>query len=243
MIAEKVYHGQYCILPGGTRKKYYYDDGPICQISITSFDRDKAALGTVEVRFRNNECYCWMTKYTEEVYLGQFGIAVSHDGSAVFLQTWDRGLHCLDAKTGERIWWKRYGATNLFVMEDTLVCQRPYKLLQLLDIKTGDLIKERHVSSWGFTSLNHKYIICQTRSNKWEILEAATLEPVQILSSLELTDNHEDFCVNRIVWLEPGQLQVSGFKEMFTPSNVPGKWKVLPNLEFTAVIQCADLTK
>ncbi len=34
MIAEKVYHGQYCILPGGTRKKYYYDDGPISGMKL-----------------------------------------------------------------------------------------------------------------------------------------------------------------------------------------------------------------
>ena len=36
--------------------------------------------------------------------MGQFGIAVTADGKMVFAQTWENGLFCFDAKTGEQIW-------------------------------------------------------------------------------------------------------------------------------------------
>ena len=239
-MQSKFYHAHNCVTrgTGKDRFSYFYDQGLIIRVDTDGwYRRDTGELGSATVLYRDDSRFSWKSKYVDCVFQEQVGIAVSPDGSCLFLPTWELGFHCVDAKSGERIWSKRYGVTNLFLLENTLVCQRPYQALQLLDLHTGELLKERRVSSWGFTSLNHRYLICHVketqRDNHWDIIRASTLETVQSISQRTLTDGHERYCVRDIVWVPEGELLVSGFKDN------GGR----PNVEFAARIPCLDLSE
>ena len=247
-MQETFFHEQCCVCEdsGTERFSYQYNKGPIMRVAATAYDPDTGELGTVRILFRDGTETSWKSKYSDPVYQEQTGIPVSADGSLIFLPTWERGFHCLNARTGERVWDKRYGVTTVFVGQDTLICHRPYRALQMLDLRTGVLLHERPSQAWGFTSLNHQYIICHVKKgkhhNQWDIIRAATLEAVQSFSQKELTGNHEDYVVRRIMWKQPDVLCVSGFKNVFVADPKHGEAEARPYLEFCAEIHCVDLS-
>lgn len=243
MGQRRFFHAAYCAYQDG-RGIYLYTNIPIIRLSVQSFYGDRRnEPGIVEILCRDKSRYSWKSKYADQVFTDQVGIAVRNDGGAVILQTWDRGTHCLDAKTGEQIWWKRYGATNIFMMENSLLCKRPYKSLQLLDVHTGQLLQERRGASWGFMPLNQGYIICKTKGNgqedQWEIIRAATLETVQTMSYRELTNDESGrWVVSNVVLTGPGELRVSGF----TGRNVYSVATGSQPERFSVVVPCTDLS-
>ncbi len=240
MIKDRVFHSKYCILAGENSRSYLYDDGAISSIAFEPFHYDSNTLGDIDVFYRSGEHHRWNTKHVGS-YTDQFGIAVSNDGERIFLQTWENGLFCFDARTGAQIWRtkSKRGVTNTFVLDDTILCQQHDWALQLLNIKTGEVVTEKRVTSWGFTAIDHRYIVCQVKARKWELIEAASLKTILSYSSKEFTDGHEDYCVNRIERGENGTLRVFGFKNVYDESENPPK--ILPNLEFSATINCCEL--
>ena len=231
MIKETFFHEEYSVTFGDDRNTYLYDTGAVEKIELSyPIPRNDSPV-SVTVNYRSGERYCWKTKYLESVYIRQFGLAVTADGNCVFVQTWENGLYCLDARTGDKRWRtkSRRGVTNAFVGKDYILCQQHNRALQLLDIQTGEVRSERRVTSRGFTSLNHQYIACEARVARWEIIEAATLKTVQSFSAREFTQGHEYYCVNLIQYRGNGMLRVSGFQN---------RHDGLPNDEFTALVSC-----
>lgn len=233
MIKETFFHEEYSVTFGDDWNSCLYDRGAIEKIALNFpeiIDKSPYSV-TVTVTYRSGEQHCWETKYLEVSYIRQFGLAVTADGNCVFIQTWENGLYCLDARTGAKRWRtkSRRGVTNAFVGKDYILCQQHNRALQLLDIQNGEVLSERRVTSWGFTSLNHRYIACEARVARWEIIEAATLKTVQSYSAREFTQGHEYYCVNLIQYRGNGMLRVSGFLN---------RQDGLPNDEFTALVSC-----
>lgn len=222
-----VYHRTYCLFNHG--KTIAFDSGGIRLILLElSLDPDHAV---VTVFFENGDTAEWDTKWITP-YIFAFGTAVSSDGKYVFAQTWENGLLCLDAHTGERVWKtkSRRGITNVFVNEQTVLCHQRERALQLLDIPTGEVIAEkRPATAWGFTAIDHKHIVCQVTAKRWEIIEAETLETKAAFSHRDFTGGHLDYCVDGIV-LDGNILTVHGFKEVWDDLASPAI--NLPNLEF-----------
>lgn len=239
MNTVKTFHSKYCILHDENSRAFLYDRGPVSKITFEPFCSDTNTLVIVNVFLRSGEHHAWNTKYVD-AYTSQFGIAVSNDGKYVFLQTWENGLFCFDARTGNKIWRtkSKRGITDTFVLDDAILCQQHDRALQLLDVNTGAVITERRVSSWGFTAIDHKHIICRTRAKQWDLIEAASLKTIRSFSDKEFTDGHEDYCVNRIELGDNGTIWVFGFKSAWDGSGKPDE---SPNAEFTAVISCDEL--
>lgn len=209
-----------------------FDAGCVRLIAI-----DPADLPVVSVLFADGSRAQWSSKWIVAAYLNQFGVAVSSDGKYVFAQTWERGLFCLDARSGELIWRSKSkrGITSLFVNDSTILCHRREQALQLLDIHTGEVLQEkRPATAWGFTAIDHRHIVCQVTARRWEILQAETLETKAAFSHREFTNGHEYFCVNDI-HLEGNLLTVRGFMNVWDDSVKPPKF--LPNLEFAHCIE------
>lgn len=209
---------------------YRYSAGEIenTQMLLEKDNPEKMVI----VRYRSGETYTWNSKYFSS-YIDQFGIAVSADGTKLFAQTWDNGLFCFDAKTGERIWRtkSRRGITNIFVNDDTITVQLHDYAMQLVDIHTGEVLKEKRPSTaWGFTSLNHQYLICHSTARRWEIIEAETLAVKESFSHKEFTNDHTEFCVRDICLCENGTICVKGFQTVWDESQKPPK--MLPSIEF-----------
>ena len=235
------YHKNYCIyLSYNSPWLYQYSHGSI--ESVHMILDNKSSERAIVVKQRSGETYTWNSKYFNS-YIDQFGIAVSFDGTRIFAQTWENGLFCFNAVTGERIWRtkRRRGITDIFVNDDTITVQLHDYAMQLLDINTGEVIKEKRPSTaWGFTALDNKYIICHTTARKWELIEANTLEVVETFTQKEFTNNHVHFCINHISLNEDGTICVKGFQNVWDNSTSPPTR--LPNIEFESHIKSKVLS-
>lgn len=152
----------------------------------------------IRITYKNGESFQWSCQWISS-YNGQFGISVSRDGRFVFVQTWDKGLFCLDARTGEKIWQtkRRYGITHVFVNDTTLLVCQHGRALQLLSIESGEVLQEkRPAKSWGFYFLDSEHIICHTRARVWEIIRASDLETVETVSDQRFPQ--EPWCVRKV---------------------------------------------
>ena len=151
-------------------------------------------------------------------YQAQFGISVSADGQALFVQTWNQGLYCLDAATGHTLWRNksRRGITSLLVSSDTLVAHQHEHALLLLDVHTGEVLREkRPARAWSFYPLSPDLLICQTTARQWEIIRACDLETLEVIPHRLFPDASGDdpWCI-RDVWLEKGQLWGNAFRSV-----------------------------
>lgn len=219
---------------------YHYSHGSI--ESVQMILNNKSSDNAIIVKYRSGDTYTWNCKFFDS-YIDQFGIAVSFDGTKIFAQTWENGLFCFNAVTGECIWRtkSRRGITNIYVNDDTITVQLHDYAMQLLDINTGEVIKEKRPSTaWGFTALDSQYIICQSTARKWELIEANTLEVVETFTHKEFTNNHIDFCINHIKLSEDGTICVRGFQNVWDNSTSPPTR--LPNVEFESHIKSKALS-
>jgi hypothetical protein len=179
--------------------------------------------------------YTWQSKWITGYQLSK-GISVTPDGRYLYAQSWDNGLHCLDARTGSVIWKtkSKRGITNIFVCEQFLLCHQHDRALQWLDILTGEVVKEKRSTAWGFTALDSKSIVCQVSSNRWEVIDAQTMEIKESYSHKIFTGGHMDYCINKIQRTQNGKIQVFGFKSIWDHSVKPPIR--LPNLEFEHIL-------
>ncbi len=229
---RRVFHGQYSLCHYRKTNALFvtaFDGGAIRLIA--SECPAGAADASVTVLFDDGQIAKWETKWIS-VYNYQFGVAASFDGAYIFIQTWGNGLFCIDSHTGETVWRtkSKRGITNVFVNESTLVIHQRERALQLIDIHTGEIIKEkRPATAWGFTAIDHKHIVCQVTARRWEIIDTDTLEPQMAFSHREFTGGHDHHCINSIR-LEGQELVVHGFQNMW--DNTAKPVKLLPNHEF-----------
>lgn len=205
---------------GPCNVEYTYSGGRIASVSI-----QMNPVRTIRVTWRDGKTAEWTDSTLDigGVYQQQFGLTVSQDGRFLFVQTWEKGLHCLDTATGRCIWRSksRRGVTSLMISARTLaVLQREHALL-LIDIETGEVLKEkRPARAFDFYPLSPTYFICQTSARQWEIIRAADLETVQVIPHKLFPDTTGDmpWCI-RDVWLEDGQLWCNAFHSVSSCSN------------------------
>ena len=165
----------------------------------------------VEVLFRDGNRYSWTNSVISIAYNGQFGTGVSGDGRFLFVQTWDKGLFCYDSRTGRQIWRtkRRLGITNIFINENTLLVHQHDKALQLLDMETGEVLKEKKPArAWGFYPIDSRHLICQTCARHWEIIRARDLETVKIIPKKHFPGDR--WCV-RNVYCQDGKVKYEAF--------------------------------
>ncbi len=221
------YHGAYCLY--NHHRTVAYDGGGIRLIRFGDGDRDHQNM---TVCFEDGTEARWTTDRIDFAFLSQFGMATAAGGKYVLSQTWERGLFCLDARTGEQIWRtkSKRGITSVFVNENTVLVHQRERALQLIDLHTGKVLQEkRPATSWSFKAIDHKHIVCCVTARRVEIIDTKTMETKQTFSAKEYTGGHEDYCVNK-VWRIGQELYVRGFKNVWDDSVSPPKH--LPNLEF-----------
>lgn len=232
-----VFHGKYCLYKYHKATAYFtiaFDAGAIRLIILdSSYDPENygAQITYVTVLFEDGSISAWKTKWLSS-YNYQFGVASSFDGKYIFIQTWENGLFCLDAHTGEKIWRtkSKRGITDIFVNGSTLLVHQRERALQLIDIRTGEILKEkRPATAWGFTAIDHRHIVCQVTARQWEIIDAESLETKIVFTHRDFTGGHENYCINHIK-IDGQELVVRGFQNVWDNTVKPAK--MLPNLEF-----------
>lgn len=201
----------------------------------------KNGPATVIIEYRDGRVFEWLEKNgLSNAYNGQFGLSVSLDGRFAFVQFWEKGLFCYNAQTGDLVWRtkRRLGVTNIYVDEKTILCHQHDRALQLLDIETGEVVKEKTPArAWGFTYLQEGYIICHTSARKWEIIRTEDLETVEEIPD-KLFGNGE-WCINSIRLTQDGKLVWRGFQDVWDDSVQPHK--MLPNRETQGEVEIQKL--
>ena len=201
----------------------------------------KDGPATVIIEYRDGRVFEWLEKNgLSNAYNGQFGLSVSLDGRFAFVQFWEKGLFCYNAQTGDLVWRtkRRLGITNIYVDEKTVLCHQHDRALQLLDIETGEVVKEKTPArAWGFTYLQEGYIICHTSARKWEIIRTKDLETVEEIPD-KLFGNGE-WCINSIRLTQDGKLVWRGFQDVWDDSVQPHK--MLPNRETQGEVEIQKL--
>ena len=226
---KKVYHRQYCLYKYREQQDYRnvfycaFDNGSIRLVSVDYCD--------VTVWFQDGTVAQWNAKWLTS-YIKQFGVTVTLDGKYIFVQTWENGLFCLDSRTGEKLWRtkSKRGITSLFLNEKTLLIHQRNHALQLVDIHSGEVIREkRPATAWGFTAIDHNHIICQVTARRWEVIHGETMDVVQTFSHREFTNGHENYA-SRPICVEDNHLIIRGFRNVWDDSVSPPK--MLPNLTY-----------
>ena len=231
---ETIYHKHYTVSWDYGDWCCNYSGNPIRNIQL---QWSNTGVNEVTVNYRTGESYTWKCKYISS-YIGQFGVSVSSDGEKLFVQTWETGLFCFHARTGERIWRtkSRRGVTDIFVGDTTLTVQRHDYGMELISIETGEVLRElRPYGAWGFTAVNNRYLISGVR--KWDLIEAETLEIKERFSNKDFTGGHADYTVNHISIDKAGRICVRGFQNVWDESVKPPK--MLHNLEFEHFVDSA----
>ena len=94
--------------------------------------------GVCTVHFSDGTQSTFQTVYS--VFNTQYGIAVSEKFHCILIGTWERGLYCYDAYTGERRWRSPMGSNRSMYVpphSDYVITTRAGKGLFRLDIATG----------------------------------------------------------------------------------------------------------
>ena len=207
-----------------------YPGGVIARVFVIYKDRssnDDAGCRVI-VEYRSGDCFEWDCRRLGG-YNRQFGVSVSDDGTLVLVQSWEQGLQAFDAKSGARVWRSagKTGVTTVYVNADTVLTCQHEKALQLLDIRTGEMLKERKpVNDFGFYILKDGYVLCHTRARTWEIIRTVDLETVETIPAKLFPD----CCIRRITLTAPGTLHVHGFRNVWDDTCTPPK--MLPNDEY-----------
>ncbi len=150
-------------------------------IKKTSVKHNMYEPSQIVIEYRDGTVYQWHCDTVVTSYNHQFGISVSYDGRYVFAQSWEKGLFCYHAKTGELAWRtkRRFGITSVHVNENTLVVHQHDRALQLLDMETGEVLAEKKPArDWGFETIDENHILCHTSARNWEIIRTTDLVTV-----------------------------------------------------------------
>ena len=118
-------------------------------------------------------------------YITQFGISISADGNYIFAQTWEGGLYCISSRTGEQIWrtQSKVAVKNIYVNSNTICINRKDKYLELVDLFTGEVTRERKITIHEFFPVDTCRFMCRTTAKKWEVVNSNTLETVDTFST------------------------------------------------------------
>ncbi len=196
--------------------EYVYHGGCIAAIRVTA--RNAAdPVSRLHLSWRDGQTAEWSVGQPEiAAYAEQFGLSVSQDGRFIFVQTWDSGLYCLDAATGEKIWrsQSRRSVTSLAVNQTTLVAHQREHALLLHELETGAVLKEkRPAKGWDFYQLDKKHLLCQTTARQWEIIRTEDLETVQVIPHKQFpkTTGDDPWCI-RDAWMEDDRLWCNAFR-------------------------------
>lgn len=143
----------------------------------------------ITVYFSDGSVACWENPYFDG-YITQYGICISKDGGCIFVQTWENGLYCFSAKTGESIWRTKSKSAikEIHVNDTTIAVNNRDKVLKLLKIDTGEVISERKININEFWAVDTTRFMCRTSAKKWEVINSTTLETTETF----LADDREE---------------------------------------------------
>ncbi len=171
-----------------------YCNGNIRQVVL---DAEKNAL---QFQFINNSVHeIDVSAFVEldAVFLSQFGVSVTEDGTRFFIQSWESGLFCFDIQTGALCWHHgRKRAYNLVVNKTELLCQFHDECILLIDINSGDIMDSYPLSCNSvFVPITNNYIIVGPKRNRYIVMDAK----LSVKAKIPVKEFNPNFYENYIV--------------------------------------------
>ena len=141
-----------------------------------------------------------------------YGISISRDGKYLFAQKFSGGLDCIDLFTGKLIWTLKTRAdiACIYVGEKRICCSKSRNILISVDIETGAIIQEyRTPFSNLFDILDNNHIFVHSHAAFWEILNANTLQQVEIIPDKALRNDHQSLLHRQLYhWYNPESQEI-----------------------------------
>ncbi len=169
----------------------FYSVGEYDHITATGEGDERVYL---EVFCRSGKEYAWNSSSLFLVGFMMYGISITPYGKLLFAQQRHGGLLCLDIITGAPVWRTKTKAeiSHIFVNRDTICCAAGRKTLLLLDIASGEILKQYFVPYDNrFITINDSYIINHTRANQWEVIDPASLSVIDSVASKALENDFD----------------------------------------------------
>ena len=170
----------------------YIDHPTVVKSVAIGVKRDEAydviGPGSLTVYYKNGEQYTFEC-YTDTVFGGQHGIAISDDGVRIYVISNIKGLWCYD-KCGKIIWKTRYtSAGKVYPHDDgTVTCVTGTHII-LLDTN-GKPIKKKALFDGVCHPMSAKAIGILTSENVAAVIDVKTLEPIVKISLSKLNIYH-----------------------------------------------------
>lgn len=176
----------------------------------------------IQLYYDDHTCRILFTNGTEKehsfhfdaVYISQFGVPLSKDGSTIFISDWEKGLFAYSTDTGKLRWhFKSTKIVECLVCDLVIVATKRYDSLLVLDIETGRILKQlksRTIES--VFQLTEDAFLVNSLRGKITIVETATLETLKVFSEKEI--NPHD-CLSLIITnatIQDGNLVLCGFE-------------------------------
>jgi hypothetical protein len=114
---------------------HYYED------EVFSHIEWERTTGNLKLNFSNGSQTVVASKCS--IYNSQYGIPISKEHMKLFVSSWEQGLFCYDAITGDLVWQlKMPRITKVFIFSDYVITQKYGESILKVDIRTGEVINQ-----------------------------------------------------------------------------------------------------
>lgn len=127
----------------------------------------------IEITCQNNVTYNWKCKEIIPSYNSLYGLAISENGSKVFVPTMNKGLFCFDIRDGAKLWNTRKHFKVAISKNDKLVCFGPNHI-STYDYFGNELL---HYRTRDYAlNIENGYAIAMINNGYYSIMKLETLE-------------------------------------------------------------------
>ena len=127
----------------------------------------------IEVTCQNNVTYNWKCKEIIPGYNSLYGLAISEDGSKVFVPAMGKGLFCFDIRDGTKLWKTKKLFKVAISINEKLVCFGPNHI-SMYDYLGNELLHYR-TKDYAL-NIENGYAIAMINNGYYSVMKLETLE-------------------------------------------------------------------
>ncbi len=133
---------------------------------------DRDTKGELSVYFRDGRVI--KHKIYIDLYVRQFGISVSLDGSTLFIPSWYGRLKAVDIISGKVKWRSVKGAGEIIVDTNYIYCLSREKTLYKLNITNGSIVDKTSAHK-ALYNISPRYLLSRCSEDKWIVISKENL--------------------------------------------------------------------
>jgi hypothetical protein len=147
------------------------------------------------------------------VYQRQYGLSLSADGQALYIQSWERGLYAYDVRSGKRLWRTKLARVlRVAVLENSLVCTISGKGLRRLNPATGEVVEKHLCGEAKVVFLPNKQAFYGPYRQRWKLIALDNFSTLAEYADRDINVHQSLSFVVSEVQIESNHLKLLGFQ-------------------------------